>query len=254
MSERLVADLLRNRMAILGSVAALGGGVAVANTLTAQSASANTPTATGSPESGSISTDRQCYSQFDPNRPPGPQRGCWDSTQDTNADVQLCQYSAIEPAPHGFIASRHFNYKTGSRSVRTTEKLNRLQVWSGNLFLYACAEVTNNKVKEQLVEHVITHSGKRKTKIVGKAVILRGNDSTEFDGNSLESKITKSILKLPVKLNRQDLRRRRWGVKDTILSSPRIQVPYRNPDDPASDVLGPMKTMRKSHITWFHNK
>jgi hypothetical protein len=173
----------------------------------------------------------------------------------TDVEVQGCEDAAIgKDSPTGidFIAWRRFHDSPGSRTVQINEGLRRFEVWSGEQFLYACAKVTRDIVRQQIVERV---SGRSHPSIrsVGKIVVVHGDDSTKFPGVRDPGKVvpTHSTLKLPRVLTQADLRAHRWGIKDTIVTIPLLQKPYVNADNPNSSVTGPMKTESKQHISWL---
>jgi hypothetical protein len=248
----LMPDQIRRPFAIAGSVAVLGGGLATARALGSSPAIAQEAVSTetssnpaDSPNACQVPSDQsQLYD------------GCRDSSMDTNLDVAYCQDQATNRAQNtiDMIASRKLKFKVGRKHIEAEEGLRRMELWAGKEFIYACPEVTRNYVKLQLVKNIGKSKDPRAsdTRVIGKATIVRGDDSTEFNGVFSRIVKRKKILSLPRKLTTKDLRDHKFGVKDVIVSEPLIQVPYSDPMNPDRDIPGPMVTVEsKPHITWI---
>lgn len=248
----LIPDQLKTPFAVMSATGvAFTGALAVglrSNLAFAQGAPSGEITST--PASSSGGSD-ECVVPEDKSK---PYDSCWDPANDTNVQVSLCQDMATnKPANHvDMIASRKIHFKKGSSRVVVAEGINRLQVWIGPEFLYSCSEVTKNYVKLQLIQNAkaSAHLHSKDARVIGKASVAHGDDSTKFDGIFGKVVIRKKALTLPHPLTAADLRNHRFGVKDTIVSAPLIQKPYVNESDPSQNVPGPMKTVYgKPHIT-----
>jgi len=255
MSERLLSDQARNAMAIISSVAAFGGGIALSESLSTSSASADSPTVTSTspgttetaPSPNDQNTDPCNPAGYQP--PAGPYIACWDHSSNSNRQVKDCQDNVTGKYNQNYdmIAWRHLDHKKHSSHLVMKEGLRRFQQWVGNGFEYACAEVTRNYVKEQLVKRDKHHH----IEYLGKAVKVRGDDSIAFDGVQYKTVATSTPFKLP-KQARQSHTQEVYGITDVIMSVPLKQKPYYDPNNPSQNVPGPMHTQHsKAHTVWL---
>lgn len=244
-------DQLKNPMAVIASTTALmGGGLALARTLDGAAAFGQQPTAAES----TPSTANTCQPPADTSI---PYEGCWDESSLTNLDENDCQGKAVDAEGNGgvdLIASRHIKSKVGSKRITVTEGIRRFELWFGNEWLYACTSITNNYVKLQLIEKTNNHSkdGLKSTRFIGNSSTISGDKSTSFSPKFQQVTTKKQVFKLPHALTKSELTHHKYGVRDTIVSEPLIQVPYIDNSNPESSVPGPMLVRQsKPHTTWI---
>lgn len=245
---RMVPDRLRRPLALISGLAAFGGSIATVEAIGGGVADAQTTTTetTTTCDHGILTNQQESV----------PHKGCWDPSKDTDAEVIYCQTSVMDKKTNKYdmIASRSLSSKLGSKQIKFNAGLRRIQYWVGNEFYYACAEVTDNYVKEQLVENTgnSTHPRAKDIKALGNVVIARGDDSTEFDGIFRKIVATSKPFSLPRDLRASDITGHRYGVRDTIVSRPLFQRPYVDQYNPDQSVPGPVYTRHSPpHITWL---
>jgi hypothetical protein len=239
----LVPDRVKAPLAVLTSVGAMTGGVALANMLSNSTASAQEQTSTRG-------VDNACP-VIPPDQFGQPHQGCWDLSLATNVDVKGCQDLAVgtKDSKQQMIAWRKISRNKPTSTVNVQEGLRRIQIWQGQEFEYACSLLTKNSVKVELVSRPRVKSAARKSvKRVGHIAQLHGDDSTQFDGVRFKTVPVKTSFKL--KNPKGNLQ---YGVKDIIVSKPLLpNRPYHNALNPKNDIPGPLKTRRsKPHIKWF---
>lgn len=248
-----IPDKLHNPLAMVGATAiTLGGGLS-----TELYAGSRPAFAQGTPSTQSTANESNSTTCQAPQDTSKPYDGCWNLNLATDQDVEFCQDLATNRAQNkiDFIASVKIKHKIGKKHITVNNGLRRLSAWEGNKFIYACSSVTHNYVRLRVVENMGNAKRPRAkdTKTIGKVVIARGNDSTKFDGIINEIVHTKKTISLPEKLTGKDLHKHKFGVKETIVSEPTIQVPYYDSANPTQDIPGPMKTVQsKPHILWLH--
>ena len=173
-----------------------------------------------------------------------------------NQDILGCQTAAIgDSKNNGMILSRDIRYKLGSKQVRVAEKISALELWSVYAFDSACAGSTNNKVNQRIVSARPSKKSP-KTSVYKRATrsnTMQGSNKVEFDpthfGNGGDLTIVRTY-KLPRKLTKNDVKKHRYCLEDTIISEPKFQRPHLDPyNRPEFSVPGPMTTKTRKIYT-----
>jgi hypothetical protein len=224
-----VPDRLKAPLAVLSSVGAVVGGVAVTNTLSATPAVAQETT-------DSSAAPETCQAPSDLSK---PYDACWNTDNASNLNTSVCQGRAMDE----LIISRKLTTSRKSRGITLTEKTRRLDDWNGMGWLYACSLLTKNTVTLQVVSNKThkLHPKVEQLKKIGKPVIIKTDESTNFPGtlNPQPSLYKHRFLKSR-KISRHDRKIHKYGVVDVTVSLPLMQRPYIDPYNYDSSVPGPL--------------
>lgn len=199
-------------------------------------------------------------------------------SQLTNFETRICQSEVQElkfknSYYSGLIKSRDISYKLDSKKVVVKEDIRGNEQWEGNRFLFSCAKVIDTTLTQKFVRKVKN----KKTQKVGykslsKSRTIKVNTNEDFIPSHASTRgdfTLKRKVTLPVKITKNQVKKRAICLKETVATIPKIQVPYideLNLQTPEASAPGPIfstsqtkytcmdKTQVKNYKTSKHKK
>lgn len=174
-----------------------------------------------------------------------------------NADVAWCQASVIgvegDKYNDGMINKQDTDYTIDSGKVKSTTTVGRFDMGTALAYDFSCASVTKNYVKQRMVQAQPSKNDPKKItyKPLSASKTIQGSKGTTF-AQSYQAGAKEIVgtanfkMYKNRKLTKEDIKKHKVCVENTIVSEPLVQKPHFEPlQGTAHDVPGPMATQTR---------